>query len=257
MSSGIVVDRVSIRYPDTSGQEVVALENVSLDIPTGEFVVLVGRSGCGKTSLLNAIDGLVSISSGEIRIGGRSTAEASHDRAMVFQSPRLLPWRRVIDNVAFGLEARVGKKAARERAAELLALVGLSGFERHWPHQLSGGMQQRVNLARALVVDPKVLLLDEPFSALDAFTREQMQDELLRVWRKQNEEQALTMIFVTHDIGEALYLADRVVVMSPRPGRVKEIIPVDLPRPREAAVRDTEEFQELAHRMRTLLEGDH
>jgi NitT/TauT family transport system ATP-binding protein len=258
VSGGIVIDQVSIRYPDSSGNEVVACENVSLDIAQGEFVVLVGRSGCGKTSLLNAIDGLVSISSGQISVAGKGVDEPSVERAMVFQSPRLMPWRRIIDNVAFGLEATVGRVAARERSRELLALVGLAGFERHWPHQLSGGMQQRVNLARALAVDPKVLLLDEPFSALDAFTREQMQIELLQVWRKQKEQGGipLTMIFVTHDIGEALFLADRIVVMSPRPGRVKEIVNVELPRPRDVHVRETDAFQDLARHMRTLLEGD-
>lgn len=258
MAGGIVVDRVSIRYPDSSGGEVVACDELDLTIEPGEFAVLVGRSGCGKTSLLNAIDGLVSVTSGAITVGGKDTKEPSTDRAMVFQSPRLLPWRRIVDNVAFGIEASRGKRAAREHARELLELVGLAGFERHWPHQLSGGMQQRVNLARALAVDPQVLLLDEPFSALDAFTREQMQAELLRVWRERNAAGggSLTMVFVTHDISEALFLADRIVVMTPRPGRIKEVVDVRLPRPRDISVKESEEFQSLVRKLRVLLEED-
>jgi NitT/TauT family transport system ATP-binding protein len=255
--SGLALDDVGIRYDSDGGQSVQAVLGVSFEIPQGEFVALVGRSGCGKTSLLYAIDGLLPITSGEIRVGGRRVEGPGRDRALVFQSPTLFPWYDVLGNVKYGA-ANPRSKEARAQAEELVRLVGLEGFERHHPHQLSGGMQQRVNLARALAVDPDVMLLDEPFSALDAQTRETMQTELLRIWRARNEAgRRMTMVFVTHDITEAVYLADRVIVFMPRPGRVREEVRIDLPRPRELAVKRSAEFHGYADHVAALLEEEH
>ncbi|HEY6959466.1 MAG TPA: ABC transporter ATP-binding protein [Candidatus Limnocylindria bacterium] len=212
----------------------LAVDGVSLEIGEGEFVAIVGPSGCGKTTFLNAIDGLIPITSGALALDGRTIAGPGHDRALVFQQPSLLPWRTVMGNVAYGLELQgVAKPEARERAHRYVELVGLHGFEESFPLELSGGMQQRVNLARALAVDPEVLLLDEPFAALDAQTRETMQHELLRVWNETRK----TAVFITHDIVEAVYLADRVIVFTGRPGRVKEVVRVDLPRPRDLRIK--------------------
>ena len=216
------------------GDMLLAVDGVSLEIADGEFVAIVGPSGCGKTTFLNAVDGLLPITSGALTLDGRPISGPGHDRAMVFQQPSLLPWRTVMGNVAYGLELQgVAKHDARERARRYVELVGLHGFEESFPLELSGGMQQRVNLARALAVDPEVLLLDEPFAALDAQTRETMQHELLRVWNETRK----TAVFITHDIVEAVYLADRVVVFTGRPGRVKEIVRIELPRPRDLRVK--------------------
>jgi NitT/TauT family transport system ATP-binding protein len=255
--SGLVLDGVGIRYDSEGGQSVQACEGVSFEVPHGEFVALVGRSGCGKTSLLYAIDGLLPITTGQIRVGAKPVAGAGRDRALVFQSPTLFPWYDVLGNVKYG-SGNPRSKEAREQASELVRLVGLSGFEHHHPHQLSGGMQQRVNLARALAVDPDVLLLDEPFSALDAQTRELMQSELLRIWHARNAgNRRITMVFVTHDITEAVYLADRVIVFKPRPGRVREDVRIDLGRPRETGVKRSAEFQAHVEHIASLLEEDH
>ncbi|HEV2009598.1 MAG TPA: ABC transporter ATP-binding protein, partial [Candidatus Limnocylindria bacterium] len=201
----------------------------------GEFLAIVGPSGCGKTTFLNAVDGLQPISSGSLSLDGREITTPGPDRAMVFQQPGLLPWRTVLGNVLFGVEAQrtMTKSDAVSRARQQIELVGLKGFEDAYPLELSGGMQQRVNLARALLTDPEMLLLDEPFAALDAQTREMMQLELLKIWSKTKK----TALFITHDIKEAIYLADRVIVFTRRPGRVKDVVEIDLPRPRDLRVK--------------------
>jgi len=210
-------------------REVYALKDVSFEVEAGSFVVIIGPSGCGKTTLLRVIGGLISPDEGEISIDGKPISGPGPDRSIVFQNFRLLPWRKVLGNVEMGLEINGTEKAERERLArQNLELVGLSGFENYYPAELSGGMQQRVGLARALVVNPAILLMDEPFGAVDALTREQLQTELLKLWSKTDK----TFIFITHDIDEAIYLADKIIVMSPRPGRIQDIVSVELPRPR-------------------------
>jgi NitT/TauT family transport system ATP-binding protein len=228
------------------GDMLLAVDGVSLQVEDGEFVAIVGPSGCGKTTFLNAVDGLLPLTSGSLTLDGRPIAGPGHDRAMVFQQPSLLPWRTVLRNVAYGLEIqRVPAPDARRTAKRFVDLVGLSGFEESFPLELSGGMQQRVNLARALAVDPEVLLLDEPFAALDAQTRETMQHELLRVWNETRK----TAIFITHDIVEAVYLADRIFVFTARPGRLKEVVRVDLPRPRDLRIKLDPRFLALQARI--------
>jgi NitT/TauT family transport system ATP-binding protein len=205
--------------------QVKALDNISFDVAPGEFVSLVGPSGCGKTTLLRLIDGLIEADEGEVRVDGAPPAPGP-DLAMVFQSARLLPWLTVAGNIEFVLSLRgTGKAEARERALALLGAVGLRDFSDSHPHELSGGMQQRVGLVRALAVEPKVLLMDEPFAALDAMTREVLRRELLQLWGRRR----MAVVFVTHDIDEALLLSQRIVLLRPRPGRVDEIIEVDLP----------------------------
>lgn len=217
--------------------EVLALQEINLTIRQGEFVCIVGSSGCGKSTLLRIIAGLENGYQGSVRLGGARIAGPGLDRGMVFQEHRLLPWLTVEQNVTFGLKG----KSAGEHAGvvrEHLDLVGLAGFAKAHPHQLSGGMAQRVAIARALVNQPQLLLLDEPFGALDALTRIQMQQEILRIW----EAERTTMILVTHDIDEAIFLGDRVVIMSSRPGTVKRTVPIDLPRPRD---RSSYEFVQI------------
>jgi NitT/TauT family transport system ATP-binding protein len=222
-----------------SRERFVALQDVSLQVNDGEFVSFLGPSGCGKTTMLNAIDGLKRVTRGEIRIDGKAVTKPGKDRAMVFQSAALLPWRTVLGNVVYGLELQgMDGNVSRARARELIKLVGLAGFEERYPNELSGGMQQRVNIARALAIDPEILLLDEPFANLDAQTREFMQSELLRVWAATHK----TAIFVTHNIVESVYLSDRVVVFTARPGRVKEIVNIDLVRPRPLKIKRSPEF---------------
>ena len=212
-----------------------AVEGVDLEIRDGEFVAIVGPSGCGKTTFLNAVDGLIPIASGTLTLDGREITAPGADRAMVFQQPGLLPWRTVLGNVVFGVEAQgsLPKGEARRQALAQIELVGLNGFEDAYPLELSGGMQQRVNLARALLTDPEMLLLDEPFAALDAQTREMMQRELLRIWGRSRK----TALFITHDIKEAIYLADRVFVFTKRPGRVRRVVDIEIPRPRDLRVK--------------------
>ncbi len=221
-------------FTSKNGQTpVVALDGVSLTIQTQQFVCVLGPSGCGKTTLLKAIAGLILLDSGEVRIGGERVTGPGSDRAMVFQNFALLPWADVVTNVAFGLELRGGPKAEREaRAHDLIAAVGLSGFERHFPRQLSGGMQQRVGLARALAVDPDILLMDEPFGSVDEQTRRLLQEDLLALLDRTRK----TVVFVTHSVDEAVRLGDRVVLMTPRPGRVQEEVDVPLPRPRPSDI---------------------
>jgi NitT/TauT family transport system ATP-binding protein len=224
----------------------LAVDGATLEVEEGELVAIVGPSGCGKTTLLNAIDGLLPVTSGTLSLDGRPIDRPGHDRALVFQQPSLLPWRTVLGNVLYGLELLgTPKSEARRHAERFVDLVGLSGFEDAFPLELSGGMQQRCNLARALAVDPELLLLDEPFAALDAQTRETMQLELLRIWNETRK----TAIFITHDIVEAVYLADRVIVFTARPGRVKEILRVDIPRPRDLRVKWEPRFVELQSRI--------
>ncbi len=208
---------------------IAALRDVSLQVTGGEFLCLVGPSGCGKTTLLRLIHGLLEPDSGDILIDGRFGAVPGPHAGFVFQSFRLLPWRTVLDNVEFPLQIQGMPKAQRlSRARDYLRLVGLEDFEHSYPHELSGGMQQRVGLARALALEPQILLMDEPFAALDAQTREFMQIELSRIWG----HLGIAVVFVTHSLDEALFLGDRIVLMGPRPGTVEEILPVELPRPR-------------------------
>jgi NitT/TauT family transport system ATP-binding protein len=230
-----------------------ALRAIDLAIGAGEFIAIVGPSGCGKTTLLRIVGGLEPASGGAVRLDGRTVTEPGPDRGFVFQTDNLLPWRTVLANAMIGLE--IGGKtgtAVEQRILALLRLVGLGGFEGYYPRQLSGGMRQRVNLARALAVDPEILLMDEPFSALDAQTREIMQTELLRIW----DEGRKTVLFVTHQIDEAVYLADRVVVLARRPGRIQEIVPISLARPRPLSVKRTPEFVALVDRIWRLIEED-
>lgn len=224
----VTIDGVRKVFLDPQGQEVVALDNVDLNIKEGEFVCLLGPSGCGKSTLLRLIAGLEQATSGSLTLAGEAISEPHYSRGLVFQDPTLFPWLTIRDNVAVGLDARGIRKEKEADVEEYLDLVGLTKFGDSYPYQLSGGMAQRAALARALVNHPKVLLLDEPLGALDAMTRVNMQEEILRIW----QDRGTTMIFVTHDIDEAIFLSDRIVVMAPRPGKIVEIIPVTTERPR-------------------------
>jgi len=247
----IAIDRVQIRLGQ-GAQAFEALHDVSLDIAPGEFVCLLGPSGCGKSTLLGALAGHLSPSAGSIRIDGQAVNGPDPSRGLVFQQHTLFPWQRAIDNVAFGLKMRGVPRAERRAQAEaLLASVGLAGFEDRYPSQLSGGMQQRVEISRVLINQPRVLLMDEPFGALDALTRVKMQQLLLQVW----ERIRTTVVFVTHDIDEALFLADRIVVMSARPGRIVEQIVLPVGRPRDAALVTAPAFVALKRRCLELLHG--
>jgi NitT/TauT family transport system ATP-binding protein len=226
-------------YRSKDGSDIHALKDINLDIQAAEFVSIVGPSGCGKTTLLKILAGILERSSGEVVMRGKSLSGPSRELGVVFQAPVLLPWRTVLQNVMVPVEIQKRDRAAFEaRARQLIAMVGLSGFESKYPSELSGGMQQRVGICRALVHDPSFLLMDEPFGALDAMTRESMNEELQRIWRESRK----TILLVTHSIPEAVYLADRVVVMTPRPGRIVDVISVDLPRPRTLAMQNTVEF---------------
>ena len=248
----ITVDHVSKIF-DTADRRVTALDDVSFDLPKGGFVSLIGPSGCGKSTLLRLVAGLLPWESGEISVGGLSPREAKRRRqfGVVFQAPILFEWRTVAQNVGLPMEL-IGRPKAetKARVAELLELVGLSDFAGHRPWQLSGGMQQRVSIARALALAPPYLLMDEPFGALDMITRDRMADELLRIW---SEAIDTTVLFITHSISEAVLLSDRVVVLSARPGRVTATVDIDLPRPRTAEVRQTPEFFALESELRDQL----
>ncbi|MER7787003.1 ABC transporter ATP-binding protein [Streptomyces sp. NPDC097640] len=210
-----------------------ALSGIGFTVRRGEFISVVGPSGCGKTTMLKILAGLIPGSEGAVRVAGREVAGPLPEVGMVFQAATLLPWRTVLENVMVPVEVRkLDARVYRERAGKLLAMVGLAGFEGKYPHELSGGMQQRAGICRALVHDPAVLLMDEPFGALDAMTREYMNVELLRIWRESGQ----TIVFVTHSIPEAVFLSDRVVVLSPRPGRVAEVVDIELERPRALSV---------------------
>ena len=226
---------------EVNKEKVEILKDINLLVNKGEFITIVGHSGCGKSTLLKIIAGLLDYDSGQVELNEKIIKEPDIDRGMVFQEHRLFPWLTIKDNVALGL-GNINPKERNKIVLEHLDLVSLNGFENAYPHQLSGGMSQRAAIARALVNNPKVLLLDEPFGALDALTRIQMQQEVLRIWKKEKT----TMMLVTHDIDEAIFLGDRIVVMSSRPGTIEEIIEVDLPRPRD---RGSVEFAALKKRV--------
>jgi NitT/TauT family transport system ATP-binding protein len=233
-----------------TGQELRVLDGISFGVRDREFVSIVGPSGCGKTTLLHCLTGMNAITRGSITCDGVDAAEVGNKRAMVFQSPTLLPWRNVTDNIAYGLTLQ-GRKTPqdRQRVQGLVDLVGLAGFERSYPHELSGGMQQRVNLARALAVEPEVLLMDEPFAALDAQTRDDMQAELLRIW----EYDRKTVVFITHQIDEAVYLSDRVLVLKPRPSQIQADIVIELDRPRDPRIKRSPRFNEYVDQIVELI----
>jgi NitT/TauT family transport system ATP-binding protein len=238
------------RYRTRQGGSVDALTKVDFDIQDGEFIALVGPSGCGKSTLLKMLAGLLMPTSGSLTLRGAPIVKPGPDAAVVFQTPVLLPWRTILQNVLLPLEfRRLPIKAHQDRARALLASVGLADFADRYPGELSGGMQQRAGIVRALVQEPSILLMDEPFGALDAMTREQMNVDVQRIW----QESRKTVVFVTHSIAESIFLADRVFVMTARPGTIAEIIPIDLPRPRDLAIINTDRFGVYADRIRKLL----
>jgi NitT/TauT family transport system ATP-binding protein len=236
-----------------SDAPVLAIDDFSVDVAPAEFVTIVGPSGCGKSTFLSIVNGLIEPTAGSIELDGEPMQAAASRRAMVFQEASLFPWFTLERNIGYGLECRgVSKSEIRQVVTPLIRMVGLAGFEGHYPHELSGGMQQRANLARALAVDPEILLMDEPFAALDAQTREIMQGELLRIWNVSRK----MVLFVTHQIDEAVYLSDRILVMSARPGRLLASIPIDIPRPRPLDVKRTPEFTTMVAQVWRLLETE-
>jgi len=248
MTAKLIISGLSKRF---DGLE--ALRNIVVDVARGEFISLVGPSGCGKTTLLRIIAGLDDATAGVVLLDGRALRGPGNDRGFVFQNDNLLPWRTILSNAMIGPEiAGSAGPLERKRTLDLLKLVGLDGFEDYYPRQLSGGMRQRVNLARALAIDPDILLMDEPFSALDAQTREIMQTELLRIWDKGRK----TVLFVTHQIDEAVFLSDRVLVFGRRPGRIRETVAIDLPRPRALPIKRTAEFVAYVDHIWRLIEDD-
>ncbi len=249
------IEHLSKRYWfEREDREVLAVSDVSLAVEDGEFLAIVGPSGCGKTTLLNIVAGLLPYEDGTVSIDGKRVNGPGVDRAVVFQHSSLLPWRTIAGNVRYGMEmqGRFNETVMRERTDHFVKMVGLNGFERHFPNELSGGMQQRVNLARALAADPKVLLMDEPFAALDAQTREFMQAELLKIWSQDRK----TVLFITHQINEAVYLADRVAVMSARPGRLKGVFKIPFGRPRTLSLKRDPQFLEIEDSIWQLIEEE-
>ena len=249
------IDHVSKQYRmDREAREVPALVDVSLSVVDGEFMAIVGPSGCGKTSLMSIVAGLLPFDAGTVSIDGKPIKGPGVDRAVVFQHASLLPWRTVTGNIRYGMELqrRFDETTMKERAEYFTRLVGLAGFERHYPSELSGGMQQRTNLARALAADPVVLLMDEPFAALDAQTREFMQSELLKIWAQAKK----TVLFITHQINEAVYLADRVAVLSSRPGRLKGLFTIPFERPRTLSLKRDPKFLEIEDQIWKLIEEE-
>lgn len=252
-ASLLSIEGVSKTFGDPALGGTEALRDIRLDVREGEFVSIVGASGSGKSTLLRIIDGLLPATAGQVAVGGKSVHRPGRDRAMVFQQDSLLPWKTVTENVGYGLTiSGMRRREAADIGMRFIKMAGLQGFENHYPHQLSGGMRQRVNVARALAVDPKILLLDEPFAALDAQTREIMQTELLRIWN----ESRTTVLLITHQIDEAVFLSDRVVVFSARPGSVRADIDIPLQRPRELAVKRSPGFTELVDRIWKLIENE-
>ncbi|MDB5650812.1 MAG: hypothetical protein JWL62_2332 [Hyphomicrobiales bacterium] len=241
-------------YNERIKRHLNVLDGIDLAVAEGELVSIVGPSGCGKSTFLAAVDGLTRVSGGEVRIDGRVVTKPGPDRAMVFQHDSLFPWRTVLQNVVYGIELQgaMSKSDMRNRGRSLVELVGLKGFEDHFPHELSGGMRQRVNIARALAPDPELLLLDEPFAALDAQTREFMQVELLKILSRAKK----TAIFITHQIDEAIFLSNRVAVFSARPARVKEVIEIDLPKERTLALKHQPRFRDLQEHIWRLIEEE-
>jgi NitT/TauT family transport system ATP-binding protein len=245
--------KLAVNRLSKSFGELEALRDIDLTIERGEFICVVGPSGCGKTTFLRIVAGLERASAGDVLLDGRAVKKPGSDRGFVFQNDSLLPWRTVLANAIIGREVAVALGPDdRKRTMELLTLVGLEGFENYYPRQLSGGMRQRVNLARALAIDPDILLMDEPFAALDAQTREIMQTELLRIWQRGQK----TVLFVTHQIDEAVFLSDRVLVFARRPGRLQEEVKIALPRPRDLAIKRTPEFVALVDHIWRLIEDD-
>ena len=236
----------------TAGGDVTALKNLDFRIYDGEFVSVVGQSGCGKSTLLKVLAGLLPYTSGTVELNGKPLRGPSADAAVVFQSPVLLPWRTVLDNVLLPIEFRKLPIAQyRKTADDLLDMVGLRDFALRYPFELSGGMQQRAAIVRALVQNPKLLLMDEPFGALDAMTREQMNLELVRIWSQSRK----TVIFITHSIAEAIFLSDRVIAMTARPGTIADVIEINLPRPRDLSIINTDRFGRYAAKLRSLLDA--
>jgi NitT/TauT family transport system ATP-binding protein len=253
VTAKLEVENLSKYFYSRDGEVRKVLDAITVSIAEGEFVCLVGASGCGKTTFIRCIAGLLPAEEGEVRIDGNAVTRPGPDRGFVFQNDALMPWRTVTHNVLFGLEVRGESFAKTKPAAEaLIKLVGLSGFEHHYPSELSGGMRQRVNLARALAIDPQVLLMDEPFASLDAQTREIMQRELLKIWNQRKK----TVLFITHQIDEAIYLADRVLVFSYRPGRLTADIRIPFPRPRELALKRSPEFLKYVDDVWKLIEDE-
>jgi NitT/TauT family transport system ATP-binding protein len=251
-SDVISVDRLSLTYGG-GNSGVLALSDISFSIANGEFISIVGPSGCGKSTLLKILSGLLPPSVGEAKLNGTPIRGARRDIGVVFQTPVLFPWRTVLGNVLLPADVqRLDKEKMRQRAMDLVRLVGLEGFENRYPRELSGGMQQRVGIIRALIHDPAILLMDEPFGALDAMTRETMNVELQRIWMESRK----TVLFITHSTSEAVYLADRVIVMTARPGKIGDVFKVDLPRPRPLEVMNTEAFGAYVRRIRLALNAD-
>ena len=246
----LCLENLTIVYDKPKGAgKLIAVSEANLEISRGTFVTIVGPSGCGKSSLLLSIAGLVKPASGVVKVDGKPVTGPGRDRAVVFQDFALMPWRTVIDNVRFGLELQRAADDITARAQRFVELVGLKGFEHYHPHQLSGGMRQRVGIARALAVDPEILLLDEPFGSLDAQTRDEMGSELIAIW----EQNRKTALFVTHSIDEAIFLGDRIVVMAANPGRITEVVSIDLPRPRTVDTMDSKAFIEYRRHIREAL----
>lgn len=250
----IEIKDLGVTFKDNAGNDVQALTGVNLNIHKGEFVSLLGPSGCGKTTLLRSVADLQEPTQGSIKISGMLPKEVRLQQkfGFVFQQPVLFDWRTVKKNVELPLEIMYYSKEDRsKRADEMLEMVGLKNFANHFPKQLSGGMQQRVNIARAFGIRPEILLMDEPFSALDEFTKEKLHEDLLRIWRQTNK----TVLFVTHNIQEAVFLSDRVCVLSPHPGRLSAVVDIDLPRPRTLEMKETQHFTELVTKVRNSFEG--